>query len=151
MLRSIGAVILGYLTLMILVIAFDVTILLVATGGKIPEKPDPEKMRSLGTFYSVANATAGFFFAIAAGYVTAWVARRRELAHACVLAAITAGLGTLMFVGRLNAAERPEPLWYLATVYIAWPILCIPLGGLLRARHVRSRWLSPEIPIDAVK
>jgi hypothetical protein len=140
MLRSIGAVLLGYVTFMVLITAFAV-VFAFALKGKLPDPDAP--MEPITTKISIAYVVVGFVFGIAAGYVTAWVARRREALHALALAVFTCAIGVLYFISRLHAQDRVEPLWYLIANLVL-PLACVPLGGLLRARHVRARGLAPE-------
>jgi hypothetical protein len=115
--------------------------LALALEGKLP---DPNAREApLTTRICVAYLVGGWFFAVASGYVTAWVARRRELGHALALGGFMVAVGVVYFVARLHADERPEPVWYL-TANLILPLFSVPLGGLLRARHVRERGLSLE-------
>jgi hypothetical protein len=136
--RSIGAVLLGYVTGMVLIMAFGVSIMLILLG----KLPDPNAHTSPLTLkVCLAYVTFGVPAMIVAGYVTAWVAGKKELAHAAGLVAFYLFMGGMYLAGRLNAENRPEPLWYLIT-NMCTPVVTIPLGALLRARQVKARGLS---------
>lgn len=144
MLRSVGSVILGYVTYMVLAVAFDFAMMVVMQGLP-PREPSADEGPHLIFVYSVANVTAGTLWATLSGYVTAWVARRREQLHANVLAGIGTVVGTLL---SLDQAYHPPQGIVLPTFYlVAIPLLTllfVPLGGWLRAKHVRDRGLTLE-------
>lgn len=71
-------------------------------------------------------------FAILAGYVTGWIARRNETKHALALGVLQLAMGTAATIAYFDVA----PVWYHATFLV----LLIPthlLGGWLRARQRR--------------
>ena len=140
MFRSIGAVFLGYLTSFVIISALAVVLALLISG-RLPDPDVPEG--PLTTRLCLAYVVIGFLSATLSGYVTAWVARRAEVGHALVLTGIMSGLGALYFLSRLNAEARPEPVWYLVTNLLL-PLVSVPLGGWLRARHVARRGLGGE-------
>ena len=121
MLRSIAAVVLGYLVLAAPIIA------LFAAWFRTPAAvPTPAFMR-----FSLAYA---FAFAVVAGYLTGVVARRLEMAHAVALAALCALLGLASMV---TTAGR-EPVWYQAA-NLGFMVAGVLLGGRLRRRQRRRR------------
>jgi hypothetical protein len=147
MLRSIGAVILGFVVVAVLVIAWDMALLFIAEWvTRIPfEKMTEEQHPGIILFFSVGNLAGALFHGTAGGYVAAWVARRRELAHALALLGLGCAFETFVLVDRFTDKNgHVEPTWYL----IATPLTLlgtIPLGGWLRARHVRARGLDLDI------
>jgi hypothetical protein len=147
MLRSIGAVILGFVVICVLVVAWDMADLFVALWvTRIPfEKMTPEEHPGIILFFSVSNLVGALFHGTAAGYVAAWVARRRELAHALALLGLAFVIEAFLLFDRFTDKNgHIEPTWYL----IATPIVLlgtVPLGGWLRARHVRARGVDLEI------
>ena len=74
----------------------------------------------------------GFMAATGGGYITALVARDRELAHAMALA----GLSVLLSLVNMYTAAGKEPIWY----QVSNMVLVVPavlLGGYLRRVRVR--------------
>ncbi len=79
----------------------------------------------------VAKLVYGTVFAAAAGYLTALIARRFEMAHATALAVI------MVMMGLISILLSSEPLWYRITDAVV-EVLAILLGGYLRAWQVRK-------------
>ena len=79
----------------------------------------------------VAKLVYGTMFAAVAGYLTALIARRFEMAHATALAAIMA------MMGLISVLLAVEPLWYRITDATV-EVLAILVGGYLRAWQVRK-------------
>lgn len=124
MIRSISAVIAGYL-----VIAIAIVGLFAVWFGPVSGVPTKG--------FLIYSLVYGFFAAITGGYVTALVAGRAELKHAvglAVLVAIAAVISAVMYAGR-------EPLWYQFAnlVVVTDGVL---LGGFVRHRQ-RQRLRSP--------
>jgi hypothetical protein len=158
MFRSIGAVLLGYVTSMILIMVFSIAFA-IFLEGKVPTGNASSNVATVSSNVASVTSSAsstgdprapttticivyvvvGFFVMTASGYVTAWVARRHELAHGIVLALFTAMLGAFYVKMRLEAAETPEPLWYLITNAFVLPAIASPLGAALRRRSAAKR------------
>ncbi|MFN2400708.1 MAG: hypothetical protein ABR543_19045 [Gemmatimonadaceae bacterium] len=116
MIRSIAAIIAGYL-----VMAISIVGLFAAWFG--PQAGVPARG------FLIYSLVYGFFVAITGGYVTALVAGRAELKHAvglAVLAAIAALISAVMYAGR-------EPLWY------QFANLVVVTDGALLGGFVRHR------------
>jgi hypothetical protein len=132
MVRSILAVIGGYLVMAVLVVLTSV-----ALGTLFPEafpEPDSGLLPADGWFGLMLGLS--FLYAFLGGYVTATIARRAEMRHALALSAIVLALGLLSAVGEQEIAPR----WFR----VMTPLVGIPgvlLGSrmrALRARTVRS-------------
>ena len=120
MLRSIGAVLAGYL-----VFAISAALLFKLTA-RAPHAAAPLGFIVLSTLYGIA-------FAILAGYVAASLAGREPLGHAIAVAGII-GLGALISMV-LSAAGAT--LWsQLAALVLMAPSAA--LGGLIRRRRQTS-------------
>lgn len=115
MIRSLFAVVAGYC-----VMAISVRVLFALGLGGL------EDAGSLA-----AKLLFGTVFAIVAGYVTALIARRFEMAHAAVLAAI------LLFMGIISVLLSTEPLWYRVTD-AAVEVLAVLAGGYARVWQMRK-------------
>jgi hypothetical protein len=127
LLKSLGALIAGYLVSALLI---GVTIALL--GGLFPESYRPEN-----TAWVVFNVLYGCVYAVAGGYVTAWLAPSRPVTHAIVLGGLMAALAVLtavMAAGTPPAAgEARQPGWY----YPALAVVVLPsivLGAWIRVR-----------------
>jgi hypothetical protein len=140
-LRSVGAVLLGYLVFWVLLMAFSVGYFYYLTG----RLPDADASGGTPTLsVCITYMVVGWSLCVVSGYVTAWVARRLELAHAIGLTAVMIAGGSAYFGVRVAHPDRPDPIWYVATTSFVLPLLSVPLGGMLRARHVKARGLAPE-------
>lgn len=124
MLRSIGAVAVGYLTY----------IVLSGIGGLALVMGFPEVVSQTpqdpGTGFLVAGLVLGILFAVVGGYITAVVAKTAEVPHALSLGGviILIGLVTTVFM------QSPQPLWAQLSGFI----LAVPsvyIGGVLRVRQ----------------
>jgi hypothetical protein len=115
MIRSLLAIVAGYC-----VMAVSVRVLFTLGFGGL------EDSGSL-----LAKLLYGTVFAALAGYVVALIARRFEIAHAAVLAAI------MLLLGVISILLSVEPLWYRITD-AAMEVLAILLGGYARVWQVRK-------------
>ena len=79
----------------------------------------------------LAKLVFGTMFAAVAGYVTALIARRFEMAHAGVLAAI------MLLLGIISVLLSTEPLWYRIADAAA-EVLAILVGGYARVWQMRK-------------
>jgi len=129
-LRRIGAVVAGLVLVVILDTAIDV--FMHATGIYPPWfQPMRTSLWLLAMSYRMIDGTIG-------GYVAAWLAPNRPIAHAFALGII----GFLLSIAGALAtwSKGPEfgPKWYpLALVVVSLP--CALLGGFLRARQLKAR------------
>ena len=119
MLRSILAIIVGYLTF-----AIPIRILFLIWFGM----PDPNNMPTASMGFMLFSIVFGFVFTIAAGYVAALIANRLEIKHATILAGV---LILLAIVNMITAAGN-EPFWY-QIVNLIIGVTGVLLGGTIRA------------------
>ena len=117
MIKSIVAVVVGYLIFAVSAVAF------LQLSGQPPHETAP-----LGLI--LGSIVFGIVFALLGGYVAALLARRRPLAHALAVAAIIALGATVSLIATLGKGA----IWS----QIAALVLMAPsavLGGWLRARQ----------------
>jgi len=121
--RSIGAVFAGILVVVVLSTVTD--LVLHATGVfPPPGQPMSDSLFALATAYRLV-------FAIAGGYVTAWLAPYRPMQHAVWLGAIGTLLGLAGLLATWDKGPEFGPKWYpIALVVTALP--CAWLGAKLR-------------------
>ena len=119
-LRSVIAVIAGFLTLNFIVIVL--TLIAVSTMHLKSGHPTPA--------YLVLNVVYSFFAAAAAGFVAALIAGRKPLQHAASLAAIMLAFGIFSYYKYAGT----QPLWYQLMMMIV-PPLCVLAGGAIIARR----------------
>ena len=119
MLRSILAIIVGYLTF-----AIPIRILFLIWFGM----PDSDNMPTPSMGFMPFSIVFGFIFTIAAGYVTALIATRLEIKHVYFLAGV---LILLAIVNMITAAGN-EPFWY-QIVNLITGVAGVLLGGSIRA------------------
>lgn len=122
MLRSVGAVIVGFVASAVLVVLGTLGAALALAG------PDGAPTPA----YLAANLAVSLGAALSGGGTAAWVARRRPLLHAGVLALIMAAM-SLPGLGRPAAGQ---PTWYPAA------LLVIGAGGALAGGWWASRRAS---------
>src|SRR5262245_64250672 len=130
MLRSILAVVAGYLTLLLGVttlFSFIVFVILRADLGS-PESFHPP------AWLLWAEIISAPLIATLGGYVCAWIAKRRQMRHALVLVAVVAVMGV---VSAMREIGSERPLWTSITVTLL-ACAAIPLGARLRIAHVRA-------------
>ena len=126
MLRSVAAVIAGYLVLAVLTI--------LTTVGLSAANPDTFPPMGSGRTPDVPAmaviAGLSALFTVLGGYVTAWIARRAEWKHALAL-----GLLCEVFaLFELTVARMGRPLGFMRAAALP-PIPAALLGGGLRARR----------------
>ena len=120
--RSVIAVVAGYATMAVVVIALSVIVTKVAPGWMGNEGAPNATYVVTNLIYSLAAAMLG-------GYVAATIGSRAPLAHACALAAIVFALA---IVSAVQVGDR-QPRWYQVVLAIVGPLGTV-LGGLIRAR-----------------
>ena len=106
MFRSIGAVVLGFFTLVILVLVTT------PVAVKLVLK-DPSQRPTAA--YLLVNLLFGFVCAAAGGWIAAHLAQHARLVHAAVLASIVLLLGTWT-AAQGGAMRAGQPLWYAWTL-----------------------------------
>lgn len=120
-LRSIGAVLAGLLTIVVLSTATDAVLHATGVYPPFPERMADE-LFALATAYRIV-------FGVAGCWLTARLAPSRPLAHALVLG----GIGTALSVAGAAAMWAYGPAWYsLAVIAISLP--CAWAGARLHAR-----------------
>ena len=117
-LRSLGSIVVGYLLLALPNMLF-VTLWFIQPIAEWPVLA----ILALSVPYTLLCA-------LAAGYVAAWIAARRERLHALVLAGI---MGVVIIVS-LVIDMAVEPVWY-RVVYLVVMVPATVLGGHLRAHR----------------
>lgn len=121
MLRSIGAVVAGYLTM-------AVGVLVVVGIGAALLVDDPE---APGNAYLAFNLGASVLAAAGGGWVTRRLAVRSPVKHVLALAAAVLLLGLAMAMGGPAASQ---PAWYPATMSVLGAAGVLA-GGILGARR----------------
>jgi hypothetical protein len=121
--RSVGAVIAGFVATVVLSVACDAIVRMLAPGafGADGRTPGPAMMVA-GIAYTLLSATAG-------GFVAGLIAGRREIMHALVLGTLGA-VATLLIVVAAPAAQRTVGMFVSAMLVIPATVL----GGWLRVR-----------------
>jgi len=116
-LRSILAVVIGYMVFAVSAFAFF------QLSGRPPHQEAPFSFVVVSVVYGMAFAALG-------GYLAAWLSGRRPLAHAVAVAAVLALGATASLLGTLGKGA----VWsqVAALVFMA---PCAVLGGWLRARR----------------
>jgi hypothetical protein len=123
MVRSILAVIAGYLAMFIGVSIFFAFVMGIGLGG-MPQDPASFKPP---TWLYVLELVWSPIAAIAGGYVCAWIARNRPMRHVLVLVALSAVLGIISAVVEAGM----KPLWSSLAVVVLG-IAGLLIGGRLR-------------------
>ncbi|HVM12122.1 MAG TPA: hypothetical protein VM638_06580 [Actinomycetota bacterium] len=126
MIRSILAVVAGYLAMFIGVSIFFTFVVFFAWGGKLP---DPATYTTPPSWLLYAELAWVPLVSVAGGWVCAFVARSRPMRHAAALVAIMAPLTAVSIVGEWGM----KPVWSLLGV----PVLGMA-GVLLGARLYRA-------------
>lgn len=123
LLRSIGAIVAGFLVIVVLSVATD--IVMHATGIYPPWfQYMPDSLFLLATAYRVIYSVLG-------SYVTARLAPDRPMRHALILGVIGVVLSTVGAIGTWNQGREFGPKWYpLTLVVISLPLAW--LGGKIR-------------------
>ena len=118
MARSVIAVIVGYLTFALSAFAFF------QISGQPPHQAAPAPIM-------IGSVAFGMVFALLGGYVAAWLARRRPLAHSVAVAAV---LALAAAISLLNTMGKGAVWSQVAALVLMAP--CAALGGWLRKRQV---------------
>lgn len=125
--RSLLAVVLGYVVMLVAVLGGEVAFAALGSG------PTPQGGEQPDAVYFVFNLGTEFFFLMIGGYVTALLAGHWELEHALGLAALSV---TMCIVSMVKYAGD-QPLWYsIALMFLSVPGSLI--GGYYRARQTKD-------------
>jgi hypothetical protein len=131
--RSILAVLAGFCTIVLLVIAATaVTVKLILGGG------DPAALQTTPTYLGI-NLAYSALAAVLGGYFAGRLARRAALTHAGVLAGIIFLMGVMSLVGSGGRGERGQPGWYPYILTALGPIGIIAGGWVARRRERAGR------------
>lgn len=120
--RSVAAVIAGFVATVVLSVACDAIVRMLAPGAFGPDGRTPGPVVAAGVAYTLLSAIAG-------GFVAALIARRREVMHALVLGTLGA-VATLLIIVAAPATQRTVGMFVSAMLVIPATVL----GGWLRAR-----------------
>ncbi|MBI5473820.1 MAG: hypothetical protein HY961_15895 [Ignavibacteriae bacterium] len=134
-LKSIGAVVAGFLTVVILSVATDAVL---ESTGLFPPQSEPAAYTAQLLLIALVYRC---IYTIAGGYVTARLAPRQPMRYALILGivGIIAGLGGVIFSWNLTPHH-----WYpIALVVTALP--CTWLGGKLFSRK-REPAIALQVP-----
>lgn len=126
--RSIAAVVIGFVLIMVLAFGTDAAVRAALPGSFNPAGATSDRGLLVASLVYVT------LYAVAGCYLTARLAPRRPMAHALVLGV----LGLLFNVGGTIAMWNMAPAWYHLTALVlvmpsAW------LGGWLRERELGRR------------
>lgn len=130
MVRSILAVIGGYVT-MVIGVGTLIALLMVIFMGGLPE--DMSQPYDGPVIVLVLEVVLGGFVAVGGGWVCGLIARRRELRHGVALAGLIGALGVLSAMGEVGL----KPVWSLVLVPVA-AALGVLAGARLR-QNARQR------------
>ena len=129
-LKSIGAVLAGFVAVVVLSLGTDVV--LHATGVFPPwGKPMSDALFLLATVYRTVCCAAG-------SYMAARLAPDRPMKHALVLGVVGLIVSTAGAVATWNKGPEFGPHWYPVALIIT-AIPCAWLGGRLREMQLRAR------------
>jgi hypothetical protein len=134
MLRSIGAVLAGFIVMAITIIVGTIALTAVLIPGGIATMRSPQPGGALPTGYLTANLTLSFLAAVLGGYLTVRLAASAPVIHALALGTL------LMVMGIVTAAQAGgagssagQPSWY-PWVITTLGVVGVMAGGMLRAR-----------------
>ncbi len=120
--RSLAAVIAGFAATILLSVACDAIVRAGAPGAFGPDGRTPSLgIMALGVTYTLVSSTWG-------GFLTGWIARRREVLHALVLGTLGA-IATLLIIVAAPAAQRTPVMFVSAMLVIPATVL----GGWMMA------------------
>src|SRR5258706_16279637 len=125
MLRSIAAVIVGFLAMGILIL-LTATVHMVSVLGKFPE---PGAHRGFPASFAIVYLVYSTLYAAFGGYVCAAIAKRNRLKHGMVLA----GLVFVLSLISVYIDRGQQPVWYQAMlVLLGAPATA--MGAWIRAK-----------------
>ena len=127
MLRSLLALMLGYVVMLVSQLGGD-TILTAVAPELMPQPGEPPDAAYFG--YRLGT---GFFFIALGGYTTALLAGRSEMKHALGLAALSVAASIL----EVQYYPATQPLWYsIALMFLSIPAALS--GGYYRVRQLED-------------
>lgn len=132
MLRSVGAVLAGFLlaTIIVLLSTMIAVVLMLPPAGP-GQMPEPT-----GSYLAV-NLVSGLLAAIAGGWLAARLARHAPLGHAMAVGTVMLVLGLAAAAMESDGTTGSQPGWYLyALPLLGW--LGASLGGVVRSRQVET-------------
>jgi len=119
--RTFIAVMSGFLTMMLLVIAGTVAATALLLPGGLHAVQGESPPAHLPPAYLAANLAISLAAAVAGGWLTAKLAPTAPFAHTLALAAVT----LVMSVGSMPAPQPGQPAWY------GWAIAVLGVAGVL--------------------
>jgi hypothetical protein len=131
MIRSVLAVLAGYLVNIVGVSTFFALVLALGLP-RMPAKPDPATFHPPAWFYA-AELVSTPIIALGGGYICAWLARKKEVAHGLALGGLMLVLGIVSIVVEIGM----KPLWSSAGVVVLG-ILGVLGGARLRGARRRA-------------
>jgi peptidoglycan/LPS O-acetylase OafA/YrhL len=132
MVRSVLALVLGYVVMLVSQLGGDTALTALAPDimPQPGEPPDPA--------YFAYRLGTGFFFIAIGGYVTALLAGRAEMTHALGLAALSIVASIL----EVQYYPTTQPLWYsVALMFLSIPSALA--GGYYRVRQLEEHKPGP--------
>ena len=132
MLRSIGAVIVGFVVMAIIVTVGTMRLAAMLVPGGIAGMQSKQAGAVVPRGYLVANLVLSLLAAIFGGWLTVRIAGSAPAAHAGALAALVLAMG-LLSAGQAGGAgnHSGQPSWY------PWVITAVGAGGALIGGMVR--------------
>ncbi len=123
LLRSFAAVIVGFMVMMLTVIAL--TLVLVKTMGQQSGHPTPG--------YLVANVVYSLLAAAVGGFVTAAIAASRPVRHAVALGGVIFAMSVLSY----QHYKGQQPIWYQCMMMVL-PAVGAVAGAVVYARNASA-------------
>ena len=124
LLRSMVAVIVGFMVMMLVVIAL--TLVMVKTMGLQSGHPTPG--------YLVFNVAASFFAAFVGGFTTGSIAAERRVRHGYLLAMVMLLMAALSYVHYQGA----QPAWYQAMMVVVPPVVAVLGAKFAQVSHLAA-------------
>jgi hypothetical protein len=123
MVRNIGAVLAGYVSIGILVVLTDLALAAIRPGEYLSGQVPP-------TWYFVVSLFTASLYSVFGGWLCGWIARARQwkpLLALAVFGELMGVISTIMFWGK-------QPWWYALALLILYPP-AVFLGGYLFLRR----------------
>jgi hypothetical protein len=142
MVRSIVAVIAGFVLVFVLSVGTDGLLMALFRGQLAESGPESPSVLLLVLGYC-------FVYLVVGGYVAAWIAGRAEVTHGVVLGSIglvvSVALTLPMLLGLVPVPPQQSlPAWYAVACFIS-AITGPTLGGYLRSVSKRPRGGDPAV------
>jgi hypothetical protein len=142
MVRSVFAVIAGFVLVFVLSVGTD-GLLMLLFPGQVAEHGSP------GTGLLLLVLGYCFAYLVVGGYVTGWIAGRAEVTHGVVLGGLGLVVGLAMTLPALLGLvpvppEQSLPPWYAVACFLS-AITGPTLGGCLRSLSRRPRRVDPAV------